>query len=151
MSDKLSKIINIIQYSILGASVVAVILYYAGGTTPETQGMTIEEKNYTELYLIWSYILFFIAAILAIGFPIVKSFTNPRNLNKALLPLAATVVVILAAYFLSSDEKMDILGLGLVDDPLTLKYSGTVIITAYILMGIAFLSILYSEIRGLFK
>jgi len=151
MSDKLAKIINIILFAILGVSVVTVIFYYSGGTTAESMGTTYEEKNYTELYLIWAYILFFIAAILAIGFPIIKSFTNPKNLNKALLPLAATVVVVLAAYFLSSDEKMDILGFGLVDDPLTLKYSGTMIITVYILMGIAFLSIIYSEIKGFFK
>ncbi|MFC2138040.1 hypothetical protein ACFLTE_07700 [Bacteroidota bacterium] len=151
MSDKISKIINIILYSILGASVLAVIFYYAGGVTAESLGTTYEEKNFTELYLIWAYILLFITAILAIGFPIIQGVSNPKNLNKTLVPLAATVVVVLAAYFLSSDEKMDILGFGLVDDPLTLKYSGTMIITVYILMGIAFLSIIYSEVKGFFK
>ncbi len=148
MSDKTSKIINIILYSILGASVLVVIIYYAGGSVMES---TYEEKNYTALYLIWSYILLFIAVILAIAFPIIKSFSNPKNLNKALVPLAATVIIVLAAYFLSSDEKMNIIGYGLVDNPLKLKYTDTVIITTYILMGIAFLSILYSEIKGIFK
>lgn len=151
MFSSLSKIISFTLFALLGISVVFVILFYAGGYTPETVDAVYPEPVNTQAILVWSYILVFIATIAALGFPLARSISNPKNLKKAIVPAVATVVLVGISFLLSSGTPMKIVGLGVIDDPFTLKYTDTILITTYFLTIIAFLLIIYFGVVKLFK
>ncbi len=150
MPDTVSRIIAILLYVLLGISAILIILFYAGGYTAESVDAVYPEPKYTQIILFWAYILVILTALLAIGIPLIRGILNPKNITKALVPIIATLSVVLIAYLLSSDKPMRI-STGLEEDPLTLRYSDTMLITVYILTGLAILSIVYSLVAGLFK
>ncbi|MFC2087809.1 hypothetical protein ACFLSA_06590 [Bacteroidota bacterium] len=152
MTGTASKIILIVLYILMGISAVLILLFYAGGITPETQGSVYEEPVYTELILKWAYILFGIGAVGAIGFPIVGMITQPKGAIKAFISIGILAVLVLIAYSLASDELLDLINYDGPDNiPGRLKYAGTMLNTAFILAAAAVLSIVYSEIVNLFK
>ena len=147
-----SKLLQIILIGLMAVSAILVVLFYAGGIIPETADSIYPEPKFTQPILMWAYILGIIAAIAAIGFPIINMISNPASAKKTLLPLLAIGVVVLIAYVLASDEVLDILGYQGTDNvPGRLKFSGMMIITTYFLAGLAVVSILYSEIANLLK
>lgn len=151
-SNILSRIVSIVFYIIIAVSAALGILYYAGGISPETQDAVYVEYVYTQPFLIWAYILFGLAAFFAAGFPLVKAIINPKSAKKAVVPILGILAIVAIAYSLASDEIMSIVGYDGQDNvPSTLKYAGTMIITTYFLAGLAVLSIIFSEVAGLFK
>ena len=91
MSEGLSKSLSIVLYVLLGISAIMGILFYAGGVSSET-------------IIYWCYILFALAAIAAIVFPIIAMVNNPSGAKSALIGVGALVVVFGLAYVLAGDE-----------------------------------------------
>ncbi len=151
MPNTLSKVISIFLYVLLGVSVILGILYYTGGNTEASATAVYPEPVYTRIFLIWAYILAGLATLFAVGFPLVRAIMNPKSAKKGVLPIILGLVIIFIAYQLASDDVIKIVGKGMVTDPFVLKYAGTILITTYLLAGIAIVSILYSEIEGIFK
>jgi len=98
------------------------------------------------------YALFGITAVIAVGFPVVYMILNTKTAKNTLIGLAFLAVVVLVSYLLASDKVMTIVGYtGTDNNPETLKQVGTGLYTTYILFGLAFLTILYTEISSSFK
>lgn len=142
--NKILKIFLILLFSI---SALLTLLFYAGGE--EIAG----QPRFTDIFLIWAFVLLVIAVAMSIMFPIVQMITNPQNAKKGLMGILALVVVLAIAYFMSSSESLGITNPDLVqyDVPFTLKYAGTVLNSAYVLAVLAIVSMIYTEVAKIFK
>jgi putative copper export protein len=146
----LQKVLSIILYILMGVSAVFVGIFYFGGVVEGTEGTPLEEPVITETILKWAYGLIITAAVGAIIFPLGYMIVNPRNAVKALISLGIIAVVILVASLFASDAPLMTETFKFTDTTV-LKQVGTGIYTTYLLLGIAILSILYSEIAKFFK
>lgn len=148
----LHRVLSIFLYVLMVVSAVLVGLFYFGGIVEGTEGTSLEEPIITKGILNWAYVLFAIAAVAAILFPVVYMVMHPQNAKKAGIAILGLAVVIFVAYSLASDEIMTFVDYqGSDNNPETLKLAGTGIISMYLLLGAAVLSIIYVEIAKLFK
>lgn len=144
----MNKLIRILYIVLLAASALLGILFYIGGT--EIDG---ETPVFTNQFILWAYILTGIAAVASIVFPVFQMITNPKNAKKSLLGVIALVAVVVIAYFFSSGELMNLKApeLAKFNVSSTLKQVDTGIITTYILIGVAIVAMIYSEVANMFK
>ena len=141
MTEKILKIVTIVMFA-----VTAVILgmFIWGGDVPDQQYTT---PVYTASLLNWAYVLFVIAVIAAVIFPIVRLFTRPKQAMKSFIGLAALAVVVLIAYAMADGTPMYIIGYSGTDNvPSRLIFSDTIIYTMYILFGAAIIAIFATEL-----
>jgi uncharacterized membrane protein len=99
-----------------------------------------------DIMLYGSYLLVIVAALGAIVLPLINALDNPKSLIKSGLGIVIIGVIYLISWGISGDEvtarylKFDITST-------SSQVIGGVLTTTYILMGIAVISIIYSEIR----
>lgn len=151
MSNILSKIITISLYALMGISVVLMLIFYFGAEVPGTENTPMQEPVVTETLLTWSYILVVLAAFAAIIFPLLRMVLNPKNAKKTLFGLVGVAVIVFIAWQFSSDAILPLATENKDNVPNVLKMAGAQLGTMYILLGLAVLSIFYTEIRSLFK
>ncbi|PLX15596.1 MAG: hypothetical protein C0597_08710 [Marinilabiliales bacterium] len=152
----MSKILRIVLIVLFSISALITLFYYAGGkdTIELAAGGKIETyPKFTNVLIIWAYILTGLAVGFTVIFPIVQMITNPKNAKKGLLGIVALVVVLAIAYVLSSSDLLGITKPELVkfDTPSTVKYAGMMINSIYILAVIAIGSMVYTEASKIFK
>ncbi|WKV11568.1 hypothetical protein [Marivirga harenae] len=103
-----------------------------------------------DIMLYGSYLLVIVAALGAIVLPLINALDNPKSLLKSALGIVIIGVIYLVSWSVSGDEvtaryiKFDITST-------SSRVIGGVLITTYLLMGIAVISIIYSEIRKIVK
>lgn len=143
----MTKILRILLIVLLAISALLTILFYGGGE--DISGGPI----YTNIFILWAYVLTAVAVGFAVIFPIVQMITNPKNTKKSLLGIVALVVIVGIAYALSSTELLGITNPDLVqyDAPSTLKYAGTMLHSTYVLAVVAIVSMIYTEVAKIFK
>jgi hypothetical protein len=107
----------------------------------------------TDIALTWAYILVILTLIASIAFPLVHMIGNPQGLLRGLIILVAIAVMIGVAYMLGSGDTINIVGYDGTDNsnPSVLRLVDMGLITAYFLLGLVLLSILYSSISKYFK
>jgi peptidoglycan/LPS O-acetylase OafA/YrhL len=143
----MNKFIRIIYIILLAICALLGILFYAGGTGAN------DSPIFTNTFIVWAYILTGIATLSAIVFPIVKMVGNPQNAKKSIMGVVALLIVVAIAYFFSSGDLMKL------NDPEMAKYNihstlkevDTGIITTYLLIGIAIVAMIYTEVAKIFK
>lgn len=141
MTEKILKIATLVMFVI---TVVILGMFIFGGEVPDQLYYT---PVYTASLLNWGYILFFLAVIAAIIFPIVRLFTRPKQAMKSLIGLIALVLVVLMAYVLADGTPMNIPGYtGTDNTPSMLIFSDTIIYTMYFLFGGAIIAIVATEL-----
>lgn len=129
----------VIKYVLLGLSAVTPVLFLVGVID-------------LELFLGLAYVYFAIAIGLAIIFPVVNMIVNPTNSKKTLLGLGALVLFFLVAFLLSSSTKLPFSIPNPANDaPVTLRFVDTSVISLYLLAAFAVGSIVYTEVRDLFR
>jgi len=134
----------------MAVALVILILFFVGGTTPETAGLALSEPKFTTLALQLAYIYFGIAVLLAIGFPLIGIFTHPKGAGGFLIGGLVFVVIFVVAFLLASNEPIP----GVVNAanvPGPIKFVDTGLIACYILLFFAFLGIVFSEISGVLR
>ena len=143
----MTKILRILLIVLLSVSALVTVLYYAGGE--EVAG----QPTYTQIYIVWAYILTGLSVGFAVIFPVIQMITNPKKAKKGLVGIVALAIFVLIAYAMSSSEILGITNpdLAIYDVPSTLKYAGTMINSIYILSGIAILVMIYTEVAKIFK
>lgn len=147
-----SRIASITLYSLMAISLVLILWFYFGGYVEGTEGTNIEEPIITDKIILWAYILFFIAAVIALIFPLFYVILNPRSALRTVIILGIIAVLVFISYQLASDEILSLQQYTGPDNvPGTLKRVGTGIILTYILAGLAVLGILVTEISKIFK
>jgi hypothetical protein len=146
---KLSKILSIVLYIILGVTLVFAGLFYFGD---EVEGAAFTTPEYTETFLNWAKILVVGAAGLAIIFEIVNLILNPKNAVRTLISIVILGVIVLVAYSMGDGTPLNIVGYKGSDNvPSMLILGDTFLYTTYILIGGVLLSILYTEVSRLFR
>ncbi|RUA33786.1 MAG: hypothetical protein DSY77_08505 [Bacteroidetes bacterium] len=102
--------------------------------------------EFVDIMLYGAYLLVIVAALGAIVLPLINALSNPKSLLKSVLGIVIIGVIYLISWSVSGDEvtaryiKFDITST-------SSQVIGGVLITTYLLMGIAVISIIYSEIR----
>ena len=91
MSEGLSKILSIVLYALLGISGLLGALFYAGSVESAT-------------LIGWCYVLFGLATIAAIVFPIMAMAKNPKGAKSALIGVVALGAIFAISYALGGDE-----------------------------------------------
>lgn len=133
-----NKLFSIILITFLGLSTVLSILFYLGVVS---EGVLI----------MWCYILFAIAAIAAIIFPIVNIVQNPKGAKNALIGVVALIVVCAIGYALAGSEECYTLDGKLLADASTSKQSEAGLIAFYIMGAAAIGAVIYAEVSKMLK
>ena len=152
MSGKLSKIINILLWVLMGISILLAVLFYLGKIVPGTEGTNMEEPVITETFLRWAYVMAIGAASVTLIFSVVNMILNPKSIKQTIIGVVGAAVLIVVSYMLASDQILSMPGYeGTGNEPTTLKWAGTALYSTYILAILAILSILYAEVAKFFK
>lgn len=147
-----SKISSYILYALMAVSVVLILLFFFGGYVEGTKGTNFAEPLHTNTALIWAFVLFMIALITALVFPLTFLILNPKRAIRFLIGLGVVAVFVFIAYQLGSDEILNLINYSGPDNvPKTLKMVDTGLFITYLLALIAVVSILYNEISKVFK
>lgn len=136
------KILGIVTAILFIAAIVMFVLFFTDQ----------ENDNYISMMLYLGYIYLGIAGAAVVLFFILSAVTNLEVLKSMLIALVGIAVVGGAGYMLASDT----LNTGLekimeLPEPRVLKLSGAGLISTYILLAVAVLSILVSEVTKIFK
>ncbi len=101
--------------------------------------------------MLWvAYILTGLAIVGAIVGPLISSLSDPKSLLKSGLGIGALVVVFLISYSLSGNEVTPLYEKFNVDAGLSQALGG-VLTMVYLLLGIAFVSIIVTEVSKIVK
>lgn len=138
------KILNILTIVMFVITAVLLGLFMFGGEVPNQLYTT---PVYTSTLLNWAYVLFGIAIIAALIFPIARLFSRPKQAMKSFIGLAVVIIVVLVAYSMADGTPMKITGYNGPDNvPSMLILSDTIIYTMYILFAGTILAIIGTEI-----
>lgn len=157
MNNKAYKYIKYISYVLLllGVGVLAYFLItsalYPEPTTEYPVG-TVGNVMGVNVMLIYAYIIFAIALVLAVVFPVINIVSNPRGAMRTLIGLGAMIVIFGASYLLASDAPVpNPAENGFFTNPAMLKLTDVGLYSAYAILAIAILVILWGEIRSAVK
>lgn len=132
----------------MGASVIVALVFFLRVSNAEKAA----QIEISSSYIVWAYILFGIAALLSVLFPIINTISNPKNAVKALMGVAGLGLVFLVGYLMSDATPIasatDNANLA---NPSVLTFADTGIFATYFLFGFAILALLYTGVKGLFN
>lgn len=133
-----NKLYRIILIALLGLSAVLSVLFFVGAVS---EGLLIT----------WCYILFGIAALAAIVFPILNMVQNPKGAKNALIGVVALVVVFGLGYALAGSEEFFTHDGNLLADAATSKKSEAGLIAFYIMGAAAIGAVIFAEVSKMLK
>ena len=154
--QKLAKILTIVLILCMGISLALTFMFYFAGVVPETEGTNFPEPLWTNQYLSWAKVLFYVGVVLAIVFPIISFvnmlINNPKQAVKSLGGLVLFGVIVFIAWTMADDTVLKMEQYAGSDNvPGTLKMAGASLYTMYILGGVAVFAIIFTEISKAFK
>lgn len=133
--------------------IIAAIMFYVGGSagTHEVAGDFLDIPKYSDLFLIWNYILLGIVILATVGVVVGEFIKNFKYEPKKAVSTLAVVVVFVAlcalCWFLGSPEKIEILGYeGTDNQGFWAQLSDATIYLCYILLGGTLVSALFGFI-----
>ena len=98
-----------------------------------------------------AYILLGIALVAAIVLPLIQSFSNPRALLGTLVGVVAIAILFFIGYTIAGNEVLPVYVKNNVTSEVTSKMVGGALITMYILVLLALVSIVFTEISKIFN
>ncbi len=133
-----NKLYRIILTGLLGLSALISALFFLGVAS---EGVLIT----------LCYVLFALATIAAIVFPIVNMIQNPKGAKNTLLGLVVMLIVFGISYALSSSEEFfTVNGIKLASSTAS-RYSEAGLIAFYIIGAASIIAVIYAEVTKLFK
>lgn len=96
--------------------IVATIMFFAGGSNGslEVAGDSLDIPRFTDLFLIWSYILLGIVILVTLGVVITEFVKNckydKRKAIRTSVVVLGFIALVLVCWFLGSPEKVNIIG-----------------------------------------
>lgn len=113
---------------------------------------TVGQAMGVNVMLVYTYIIFALALILAIVFPLINIISNPKGAMRTLIGFGAMIVVFVISYFLASDAPVpNPAENGFFDNPVTLKLTDVGLYATYAMFVITFVVIIWGELRSAFK
>ena len=157
MNNTLFKYIKYLSYLLLLLGV-GVFAYFVAASAMNTEPATefpvgtVGNAMGVNAMLIYAYIIFAIALILAVLFPIVNIVSNPKGAMRTLIGVIAMVVIFGGSYLIASDAPVpNPAENGFFDNPAMLKLTDVGLYSAYAIFAIAVLVILWGEVRNAIK
>lgn len=157
MNSIINKLPKIALYVLMGVTVLLGILFFVGGESTTTyNNIEYSEPALTNALMIWVYILAFLAVGITLAFVIVRFVMDAVKAPKsAVRPLAVLVGAILLfgiCYALGNGTPLNLPGYDGADNvPSWLKATDMFLYVVYILLIVAFVSIVYSGVSKLIK
>ncbi|MFO7978960.1 MAG: hypothetical protein R6U64_09900 [Bacteroidales bacterium] len=102
-------------------------------------------ESIIDIALIVTYVLLGLAALAVVAFAVFQLIVNFKKAKGGLAGMAALVAIIVISYLLASNEAYAEVG------PTASQWVGGGIIATYVLIIMAFLAAVYTEISKLFK
>jgi NADH:ubiquinone oxidoreductase subunit 6 (subunit J) len=106
--------------------------------------------EFIDIFLIIAYILVIAATIGAVVLPLISAMSNPKNLVKSGIGVAGLLVLFLISWAVSGNEITTVYAKFNITETSS-KVIGGVLITTYLLMFIAIVSIVYTEVNKMIK
>ena len=157
MNNKAFKYVKYLSYLLLLLGV-GVFAYFviASVMFPETSTEfpvgTVGSAMGVDVMLIYAYIIFAIALVLAIVFPLINIISNPKGAMRTLVGLVVMIVIFGISYLCSSDTPVpNPAANGYFDNPVTLRLTDVGLYAGYAMFALTLLVILWGEIRSAFK
>lgn len=108
------------------------------------------ESKFADIFLYIGYVLVAIAIIITVFSAVVQLFQNPKRGLHTIMGLVLVVILVGIAYLTSSGEVTKVYAKFNVT-PLESHWVGAGLISMYILVAISALSLIVSEIIGIFR
>ena len=135
------KLPKITLWTLLALGIVAIAMFFLGGSngTLEVAGDFLDIPKFTDLFLIWNYVLLGIVVLITLAVVIVDFCNNWKyNRRKAYMTLGVVcgfVVLACLCWFAGSPDKIDIIGYeGTDNQGFWAQLSDAVIYACYILI-----------------
>ena len=123
----------------MGISALIIIVFYAMGDSA------------ADIIIFWAYILLLLTIAISIIAPIIYYFKNPAKAKTVLTGIVIFVVLFFIGYFLASGNIQGDVYQKYAITANTSQIIGGMLITTYILGGLAILAIIYASIAKFFK
>ena len=133
------KIYQIILFSLLGISAILYLLFALSGGEIVSHGILIG----------WSYIMGIVAAAAAVIFAVLQMAKDFQKAKTSLIGVGVLVIIFILGYSLASDESIKA-GQQVIEGS-TSRFSEAGLITFYVMIVLAVVSIIYSEVSKAFK
>ena len=134
------KLVKYLSYLLLGVSAALIIAFYAMGT-PETMVSTI---------LNWAYILVGVALVSMLVLPLF--FRSGKKTEKStLIAYGIFALVVLVAVFFSSEAPLEGVTTSVEPSAQDLKFTDGAVMSAGLLIAVAFVAILVGSLKGMFN
>ena len=155
--SSLNKIPRIFLYAAIGITVLIAVLFFAGGSYEVSiNNLSYDEPAYTNLLLIWSYILFGASILVTLIFVVVKfilsTIDNPKSAIKSLCVLGGGALLFIIAYAFGDGTPLKLIGYDGPDNVYSwLKVTDMFLYVIYVLSISTFGVIIYSGVSKNFK
>lgn len=136
----MAKYAKYILYLLFGLGVLITILFLIN---TENMGML-------DTYLVYAYILFGLAIVLAILLPLISMIQNPKSFKKVGLGILLATVVVGISYLAASGDSVSV-NVTTPPTALTYKITDTGLIMVYILLAAAFVSIVAGSLVNMVR
>jgi len=139
MTEKIAKYLQIFLYALMGISALIIVIFYAMGDSA------------ADLIIIWAYILLLLTIAISIIAPVVYYIKNPAKAKTVLSGIVIFIVLFFIAYFIASGDTVGDVYQKYSITSGTSQFIGGMLITSYILGGLAILAIIYASVAKFFK
>lgn len=156
MNDKIFKYIKILSYVLLGLGAASLIYFLVASATQTeldptytTVDATVGAAKGAGVMLTYAYITLAIAIVLVLLFPLINIIKNPKGAKNILIALGIMVVLFGGGYLLGDTTPIEnVADGGYWDNKFTLKITDMGLYAAYLLMAVAFVVIIYGEVKS---
>jgi hypothetical protein len=108
------------------------------------------EQDFVDIMIVVAYALLGLAALAAIILPLINAIGNPRSMITGAIGLAVILVIFGIGYSVAGSEVTATYSKFGIDAGMS-KYIGGVISTTYILIAVAIVGIVFTEISKIFS
>ena len=141
----MKKVINILFGVMMAITVVLVVMMAAGGRdaagNPDVNGI-----------IIWTYALFVLGLVAAVGGAIHNMILNPAGMKGSLLSIVLIAAVIGVSFALAdTTTPVTLSDMTVMDDPQVLAITDVSIYVTYFAMAAALLSAVFAEVKSAIK
>ncbi len=148
MTDNIAKITKVLLWVLIALSIFFALMLFMN-TTEEDTAWIANSLTFTEILL---YLTAGAAVLASLYIFAMKLIAKPKRALISLIPIILVVIIFIIAKSQASDAILDMPNYtGDANVPGQLKWSGTGLIMMYVLLGLAFVSIIYAEVSRFFK
>lgn len=132
---------KLVEYALLVLSLVAFIVVFAANPTTTENGAL-------DMYMVWTYILVIVGLVLALAFPLVKSFKSKKGILSLVLLIVAAVVIIGGAWLIAPGNEIAV---NTTADHSTFKFADAALYVCYVFLFGSIAALIWSGVRKLIK